>query len=98
MVAEEDGIVDPVVDRVADNAPLLTMDLVLAVLLDADDADVAVARARSDACHLICTLYAFKPSFTFVKLVVVVFVPAPSVTTIVIGPSETIVPIAAEQP
>ena len=52
MVAEEDGIVEPVVDRVVDNAPLLAMDLVLAVLLDADDAEVAVARARSDACHL----------------------------------------------
>ena len=82
---------DESVDR-----PLST---VAELLLDAlAEVEALVAAAKSAAFHLICTLYAFNPSFGFVKLVVVVLVPAPSVATIVIGPSDTAVPIPRAHP
>lgn len=100
MVALDVDLAEVAIDRarVEDTAPP-TDEPALAVpevLLDA--LDELVIEAKSAAFHLICTLYAFNPSLIFVKLVEVVLVPAPSVTTILIGPSETAVPIANAQP
>ena len=92
VAVERAGVEDAALPAVE---PVLAM---LNTLVDIIDEVVAFAAARSDACHLICTLNAFSPSFTFVKLVVVVVVPASSVATIVIGPSDTNVPIAAAHP